>query len=157
MKTKFSGILTLLLAFVVQISFAQGKTVSGTVFVLRQASTAENTYSVCTNNNTFPFYRFPQAFRTFPQIRSSTARRCLLGMTSLNISTTDARFLTFAVVFADTTDLWRLASSFPNLDWDCLARNWISISYSDECRCISSSSKLTCAVFWFRRDTNVSL
>lgn len=31
MKTKFSGILTLLLAFVVQISFAQQKTVSGTV------------------------------------------------------------------------------------------------------------------------------
>jgi TonB-linked SusC/RagA family outer membrane protein len=31
MKTKFSGILTLLLAFVVQISFAQEKTVSGTV------------------------------------------------------------------------------------------------------------------------------
>jgi TonB-linked SusC/RagA family outer membrane protein len=31
MKTRFKGILTLLLAFVVQISFAQGKTVSGTV------------------------------------------------------------------------------------------------------------------------------
>ena len=31
MKTKFSGILTLLLAFVVQISFAQQKTISGTV------------------------------------------------------------------------------------------------------------------------------
>ncbi|TVZ58907.1 TonB-linked SusC/RagA family outer membrane protein [Flavobacteriaceae bacterium MAR_2010_105] len=31
MKTKFSGILTLLLAFVVQISFAQDKTISGTV------------------------------------------------------------------------------------------------------------------------------
>ncbi|MEP5601194.1 MAG: carboxypeptidase-like regulatory domain-containing protein [Algibacter sp.] len=31
MKTKFSGILTLLLAFVVQISFAQEKTISGTV------------------------------------------------------------------------------------------------------------------------------
>ena len=30
MKTKFSGILTLLLAFVVQLSFAQGKTISGT-------------------------------------------------------------------------------------------------------------------------------
>ena len=31
MKTKFNGILTLLLALVVQISFAQDKTVSGTV------------------------------------------------------------------------------------------------------------------------------
>ncbi|GGZ79201.1 SusC/RagA family TonB-linked outer membrane protein [Algibacter mikhailovii] len=31
MKTKFSGILTLLLAFVVQLSFAQDKTISGTV------------------------------------------------------------------------------------------------------------------------------
>ena len=31
MKTKFNGILTLLLAFVVQISFAQEKTISGTV------------------------------------------------------------------------------------------------------------------------------
>ena len=31
MKTKFNGILTLLLAFVVQITFAQEKTVSGTV------------------------------------------------------------------------------------------------------------------------------
>lgn len=31
MKTKLKGILTLLLAFVVQISFAQEKTVSGTV------------------------------------------------------------------------------------------------------------------------------
>ncbi|GAA4236264.1 SusC/RagA family TonB-linked outer membrane protein [Postechiella marina] len=31
MKTKFSGILTLLLAFVVQVSFAQEKTISGTV------------------------------------------------------------------------------------------------------------------------------
>ena len=31
MKTKFSGILTLLLAFVVQFTFAQEKTVSGTV------------------------------------------------------------------------------------------------------------------------------
>ncbi|MBT8265319.1 MAG: SusC/RagA family TonB-linked outer membrane protein [Bacteroidia bacterium] len=31
MKTKFSGILTLLLAFVVQFTFAQGKTISGTV------------------------------------------------------------------------------------------------------------------------------
>jgi TonB-linked SusC/RagA family outer membrane protein len=31
MKTKFSGILTLLLAFAVQITFAQGKTISGTV------------------------------------------------------------------------------------------------------------------------------
>ena len=31
MKTKFNGILTLFLAFVVQISFAQEKTVSGTV------------------------------------------------------------------------------------------------------------------------------
>ena len=31
MKTKFNGILSLLLAFVVQISFAQDKTVSGTV------------------------------------------------------------------------------------------------------------------------------
>jgi hypothetical protein len=31
MKTKFNGILTLLLALVVQISFAQEKTVSGTV------------------------------------------------------------------------------------------------------------------------------
>ena len=31
MKTKFSGILTLLLAFVVQISFAQQKTISGTI------------------------------------------------------------------------------------------------------------------------------
>src|SRR5210317_904804 len=31
MKTKFSGILTLLLAFVVQITFAQEKTVSGNV------------------------------------------------------------------------------------------------------------------------------
>lgn len=31
MKTKFSGILTLLLAFVVQLTFAQEKTVSGTV------------------------------------------------------------------------------------------------------------------------------
>ena len=31
MKTKFSGILTLILAFVVQITFAQDKTVSGTV------------------------------------------------------------------------------------------------------------------------------
>jgi hypothetical protein len=31
MKTTFKGILTLLLAFVVQISFAQEKTVSGTV------------------------------------------------------------------------------------------------------------------------------
>ena len=31
MKTKFKGILTLLLALVVQISFAQDKTVSGTV------------------------------------------------------------------------------------------------------------------------------
>ena len=31
MKTKFNGILTLLLAFVVQISFAQGKTISGTI------------------------------------------------------------------------------------------------------------------------------
>ncbi|WP_298780630.1 SusC/RagA family TonB-linked outer membrane protein [uncultured Polaribacter sp.] len=31
MKTKFNGILTLLLAFVVQISFAQNKTISGTV------------------------------------------------------------------------------------------------------------------------------
>jgi len=31
MKTKFSGILTLLLAFVVQLSFAQAKTISGTV------------------------------------------------------------------------------------------------------------------------------
>ncbi len=31
MKTKFSGILTLLLAFVVQLTFAQGKTISGTV------------------------------------------------------------------------------------------------------------------------------
>ena len=31
MKTKFSGILTLLLAFVVQVTFAQQQTVSGTV------------------------------------------------------------------------------------------------------------------------------
>ena len=31
MRTKFSGFLTLLLAFVVQITFAQEKTVSGTV------------------------------------------------------------------------------------------------------------------------------
>jgi hypothetical protein len=31
MKTKFKGIITLLLAFVVQITFAQEKTVSGTV------------------------------------------------------------------------------------------------------------------------------
>ena len=31
MKTKFNGILTLLLAFVVQFSFAQEKTISGTV------------------------------------------------------------------------------------------------------------------------------
>ena len=31
MRTKFSGILTLLLAFVVQLSFAQEKTVSGQV------------------------------------------------------------------------------------------------------------------------------
>ncbi|NCQ15038.1 MAG: hypothetical protein GW810_09600, partial [Flavobacteriales bacterium] len=31
MKTKFSGILTLFLAFMVQITFAQQKTVSGTV------------------------------------------------------------------------------------------------------------------------------
>ena len=31
MKTKFNGILTLLLAFVVQITFAQEKTISGTV------------------------------------------------------------------------------------------------------------------------------
>jgi hypothetical protein len=31
MKTKFNGFLTLLLAFVVQISFAQEKTISGTV------------------------------------------------------------------------------------------------------------------------------
>ena len=31
MKTKFSGILTLLLAFVVQLTFAQGKTISGTI------------------------------------------------------------------------------------------------------------------------------
>ena len=31
MKTKFSGILTLLLAFVVQLTFAQEKTISGTV------------------------------------------------------------------------------------------------------------------------------
>ena len=31
MKTKFNGILTLLLALVVQISFAQEKTISGTV------------------------------------------------------------------------------------------------------------------------------
>lgn len=31
MKTKFSGILTLLLAFVVHLSFAQEKTISGTV------------------------------------------------------------------------------------------------------------------------------
>ena len=31
MKTKFSGILTLLLAFVVQFTFAQEKTISGTV------------------------------------------------------------------------------------------------------------------------------
>ncbi|WP_299889830.1 SusC/RagA family TonB-linked outer membrane protein [uncultured Lacinutrix sp.] len=31
MKTKFSGILTLLLAFVVQLSFAQGKTISGSI------------------------------------------------------------------------------------------------------------------------------
>ena len=31
MKTKFNGILTLILAFVVQITFAQDKTVSGTV------------------------------------------------------------------------------------------------------------------------------
>ena len=31
MKTKFSGFLTLLLAFVVQISFAQTKTITGTV------------------------------------------------------------------------------------------------------------------------------
>uniref|UniRef100_UPI003F6AD0F1 carboxypeptidase-like regulatory domain-containing protein n=1 Tax=Polaribacter sp. TaxID=1920175 RepID=UPI003F6AD0F1 len=31
MKTKFKGILTLLLAFVVQISIAQEKTISGTV------------------------------------------------------------------------------------------------------------------------------
>ena len=31
MKTKFNGILTLLLAFVVQITFAQEKTITGTV------------------------------------------------------------------------------------------------------------------------------
>ena len=31
MRTKFSGILTLLLAFVVQLTFAQEKTISGTV------------------------------------------------------------------------------------------------------------------------------
>ena len=31
MKTKFNGILTLLLAFVVQLTFAQEKTISGTV------------------------------------------------------------------------------------------------------------------------------
>ncbi|MGB1043479.1 MAG: carboxypeptidase-like regulatory domain-containing protein, partial [Tenacibaculum sp.] len=31
MKTKFKGILTLLLAFAVQVSFAQEKTISGTV------------------------------------------------------------------------------------------------------------------------------
>jgi hypothetical protein len=31
MKTKFNGILTLLLALIVQISFAQEKTISGTV------------------------------------------------------------------------------------------------------------------------------
>ena len=31
MKTKFSGILTLLLAFIVQVTFAQEKTISGTV------------------------------------------------------------------------------------------------------------------------------
>jgi hypothetical protein len=31
MKTKVNGILTLLLAFVVQLSFAQTKTISGTV------------------------------------------------------------------------------------------------------------------------------
>ena len=31
MKTKFSGILTLLLAFIVQITFAQEKTISGTI------------------------------------------------------------------------------------------------------------------------------
>ena len=31
MKTKFSGILTLLLAFVVQLTFAQEKTISGTI------------------------------------------------------------------------------------------------------------------------------
>ncbi|HLU51825.1 MAG TPA: carboxypeptidase-like regulatory domain-containing protein, partial [Flavobacteriaceae bacterium] len=31
MRTKFSGILTLLLAFVVQVSFAQVKTISGNV------------------------------------------------------------------------------------------------------------------------------
>ena len=31
MKTKFKGVLTLLLALIVQISFAQEKTVSGTV------------------------------------------------------------------------------------------------------------------------------
>jgi len=31
MKTKFNGILTLLLALIVQVSFAQEKTVSGTV------------------------------------------------------------------------------------------------------------------------------
>jgi len=31
MKTKFSGILTLLLAFVVQLTFAQGRTISGTI------------------------------------------------------------------------------------------------------------------------------
>ena len=31
MKTKFKGVLTLILAFIVQVSFAQEKTVSGTV------------------------------------------------------------------------------------------------------------------------------
>ena len=31
MRTKFSGILTLLLAFVVQLTFAQEKTISGTI------------------------------------------------------------------------------------------------------------------------------
>jgi uncharacterized protein YbaA (DUF1428 family) len=31
MKTKFKGILTLLLAFIVQLTFAQEKTISGTV------------------------------------------------------------------------------------------------------------------------------
>ena len=32
MKTKFNGILTLFLALIVQISFAQQRTISGTVF-----------------------------------------------------------------------------------------------------------------------------
>jgi len=105
MKTKFNGILTLLLAFVVQLTFAQSKTISGTVsddtgslpgvsVIIKGTTTGTETdfdgnYSITANVGDVLQYSF---------VGMETAEKTIGAANTINVTMTSGNILTEVVI-----------------------------------------------------------